>query len=64
MFSEPDKSIFVINLYTSVLVHVSKINADNSSSIASVSYFLDKLGISRSQKKSTDLSKGLKKATG
>ena len=34
MFSGPDKSTFVIQLSTFVLVYVFKINDDNSSSIA------------------------------
>ena len=40
MFSEPDKSIFVIKLYTSVLVYVFEMNANHSSSIASISDLL------------------------
>ena len=57
MFSDPYKSTLVIKWSTSVLVYVIKINADNSSSVASVSDSLQKLGTSRSLKNSTDLSK-------
>ena len=40
MFSEPVKSIFVIKLYTSVLMHVFKMNDGNSSPMASISVLL------------------------
>ena len=40
MFSEPGKSIFVNKLSTSVLVYVFRINDDNSSSTASISFLL------------------------
>ena len=40
MFSGPDKSVFVFELYTYGLVYVFKINADNSSPIASISVLL------------------------
>ena len=40
MCFEPDKSIFVIELYTSALVYVFKNKDDNSSSIASAPVLL------------------------
>ena len=40
MFSEPVKLILDINASTSVLLYVFKINADRSSSIASISILL------------------------
>ena len=40
MFSEPVELIFVTKLSTSVLVYVFKINDDNSSPIASISFLL------------------------
>ena len=40
MFSEPVKLILDINASTSVLVYVFKINAGNSSPIASISVLL------------------------
>ena len=56
--------ILDINASTSGLVYVFHINAGSSSSIASTSGLLYKLGISRFQKNSTDLSNELKIAIG
>ena len=41
MFSEPDKSIFVIELSTSVLIYVFKISDGNSPPVASISVLFE-----------------------